>query len=85
MAERRPSLFLPAMVPKGRRCCFKVVSTTFCGGGFSVPSGLVPAPTRLVLPRNNFRPDCFSTPVFGVIFACFRELSLVFNSLPSCL
>lgn len=76
-------------------------SRPWCQRGGSVASGwcprrsavevspdqvvLSPEPARLVLLRSNFGPDCFFASVFGVLFASFRDLSVIFSFLGSCL
>ncbi|KAI4991265.1 hypothetical protein ZWY2020_039636 [Hordeum vulgare] len=54
LAERRPCLFLPTSMPKGKQCfsCFKSTSCFFAGkwsgGAPAVPSGFVPGDDRCV-------------------------------------
>ncbi|KAI4966939.1 hypothetical protein ZWY2020_035582 [Hordeum vulgare] len=66
IAEGRPCLFLPMKVPKGRQNCLWVVSTTFYGGSFDGPTGLVPTTGKISAIEEQFRTRfLFSICVWG--------------------
>lgn len=77
LVERRPNLFLPAMMPKGRQFASgwsPRQAAVEVSSDQVVPS---PAPAKLVPLGSNFGPDCIFASLFRVLFESSRDLCVV--------
>lgn len=72
--EGRPSLFLPAMKPKGRQACFTVESMGWCHGGLVSPSGVVPGAGQIGSMGRQFRTRLRSTFLVRGLFCILQGL-----------